>query len=351
VIPALAMFDAVKDKIGEMLGAAQQAFGQLKSTILDCVAAFRPFQVELFTRAVRDLQAVFGQMFLPVLQEATRYVRMVSDYFYSLPASFKSLITQAAKIVLVVGGIAAVVGALVSAAALIAPFVSGVGAVITAFGVMTYAMSRTASGAQLFRDLLGGGEQVLAGIINTVKSVWAQLAPLRAALDSQLSALAESLQKLWAAVKPVAVVLVGATVKIALELVIKTMTWFARQLTSLADWITREVRKLGIDLQLPDVSRPKKDSFGLGTHGATITSDVAGFKAKIEEEIIANTGGDIQKDIAENTKETAELQRKTNEKLEEIEAGMRQGWKSGLPSEFYKSPDFWRGVTGGLFGP
>ena len=79
---AMQVGQQVKGMLQDMVNSMKAAFGQMRDIVTSTVSAFRPFQVEIFNARMKDLQAVFGQMMLPVMQKMTGVVRQLADYFY-----------------------------------------------------------------------------------------------------------------------------------------------------------------------------------------------------------------------------------------------------------------------------
>jgi hypothetical protein len=318
----------LRSAVGSIFSALTSAFGKLKSTILDTVAAFRPFQVKLFERAVLDLKAVFGMIFLPVLQTVTRYIRLLATYFHSLPPAFRTVLQVGAKIILAVGAIATAVGALAGLATFIYILTPYALALAAAIGGLFVAFARTTGGANFLKQAWVAVEQSVAGLYAELKSVWAFLAPMREQLSAALSDVGDSLTELLNALKPLAALAIeawGVQLKIVGAVVLHVLTMMARGFALFASGLAKIANGLGLGLgaRLPDVSREQKSAFGLGAHGGTITSDVAGMKTKLEEAILANTGAgeekeDPQKGILENTGTIADVMQRVEDKLSNI---------------------------------
>lgn len=269
-------------------GATDQLRGrteQYKNTILQLVATFQPFQVELFSRAVRDLMAVFGQLLVPVVQLATKYVRELADYFYSLPISLK--------------GVTAAFGQVIE-------FVKPV-----------------------FRAMADIVVQSIGALIAELQSLWKFLSPmlipvlqqLRASFVNLLDALKPAIMAALASAAVVAATSIGG-LTIALKLLAITVENIVITMKLLFPVFTI-LDMIGRQLQKTDVGN--KSAFGLASYGANIGTDVGGLKTRIEEEIIKNTGGmaeDPQVTTAKNTTTIVGI-------LEKIASGILAGVKGG----------------------
>ena len=306
----------ITGSIKAFFSIGEAGFSRMKSLITETVGAFRPFQVELFRRAIQDLQAVFGQMFLPVLRQAIVYIRQVADYFYSLPSSMKDVIVFVGKMVLVFGGLIAAIGVVVSLIATLAvvfstisPIVAVLRAGIVALTVMFF---RTAGGADLLAKSFRFVEEVIAVIGVTVQALWTFTAPLRSALADAFSRLGKALGNLLNSIKPAVFLLVVAAISlvvtgleamvVALTAVVEIIALLVNVATKLAPFLNL-MRAIGPSVT-PEVGRDTKNSFGLAARGGSISGDVAGMKVKMEEEVLRNTGRgaeDPNKKTADNT--------------------------------------------------
>jgi hypothetical protein len=315
----------LKSMISSIFGALTSAFHKLSSTILDTVAAFRPFQIKIFERAVLDLKAVFGMIFLPVLQTVTRYVRLLANYFLSLPPAFRTVLQVGAKVLLVVGAVAIVLGVVAGLIPVLIAITTPVMVFVGALSALFVMFARTTGGANFLKEAWITLEQVIASIFEKVKSGWAELAPLRAELSAAFSDLGDSMTELLNSINPLIeafikanAILLTAIIKsvvIPITLVVKALAFVV------GGWanIFNALRKLGVigGGGLPDVSREQKSAFGLGAQGGTITSDVAGMKTKLEEAILANTGREEEKtpeqETATNTGDMADTLKEIKE--------------------------------------
>lgn len=329
--------DRVRGQLTELIATLEAGFTKMKSVVLDTVAAFRPFEIEMFTRAVNDLKAVFGTIFLPILKQVTAAIRQIADYFYSLPDSFKSAIRVVAVLTLAVGGIAAVFGALLPlffalTAALAFPVITAIVGVLAALGAalagLVYLFSRTEGGARFFQKALQGLEEVFQFVQKVAAEMWRQLRPAWEQLQAAFSDLGDALSELFNALKPIlggAIIIAFALVKIGLEALINLLTILARVLTGVVRIVEKMIESWTFGMAklkfLDEVQKDQRSAFGLGTHGGGIT-DAAGAFSAIQADILRNAGAAEQKAKEEKMREdiakTAENTGKSASWLEQI---------------------------------
>jgi hypothetical protein len=320
------VFSQVANKVKEMVmgvvNAFKEGFQQMKSIVMETVGAFRPFEIEKFGRAVKDLQAVFGEIFLPILQKVTVTVRQIADFFYSLPDSFKSMIRVGAEIILVIGGIVTAITAIAAAAA---PFVAFGGVLFQVVGIATVGVaifSRTANAFKLFTDAIAFGERAIMYVYNSVVGLFKGL---EAALGGPLNELGGAFDELLVAIEPLArgfIDLVVDGIVMAFSIAIPVIKAFIEAITWMVKQIADMAKFLGATFELdafPAQGGAKKSAFGLGQHGGSVTDPLSAAK-RIQEQIFKNAGSGKEtpesniKQTADNTKRTADILDDMNKK-------------------------------------
>jgi hypothetical protein len=357
---------SIQQAFEKITGVIQEVVSSVKSfnaAMLESVAAYKPFQVEMFTRRLKDLQAVFGLIFLPVMLEVMGAVRALSDYLVSLASPFRNILQAFGRIAIVFAviiaiatPIAAVIAAvttltiafvtiigvviafsevLIPAAAiafaillplaLIAAALAALGAALTA---IVYAFSQTTGGAGFFRNALKTVGDAFETILQVIDGVWQGLKPIRDLIGGAFSELGDALSKLIDAMKPAiliiviaavsaltAVLLAFAAVATIVAKVIQVVVYVFRQIFGLFNAILGFSSK-----QSPLAQQNKQSSFGLAAQGGSISSDVASVKTRIEEIILAQTGreGPTDKDVPELTKDISENVRKIANFLDKL---------------------------------
>lgn len=338
--------------ITEAVSAVADKFGQLKSVILDTVKAFQPFAVIMFNRAILDLKATFGEIFLPILREATVMVRALADAVYNLPSGLKTFIRAITEIVLAISGVTAVtagvIGAiaavvtglaalgfgiivlvdllallaipLTAAAIALAPlivifgaFTAGVIAITVAIVQLVRMMLRTEGGARLMKAL-GDMFQFVFDILGVGFSVIGEILDL---LSPVLSDLADILVEVLTALKPIialGIVPLLAMISVALISVTTGLRIFLNVLNLIlkAVMMTPTGRALKAVGSLMGSDADKKSSYGLGWATARVDTDPNAIYNRITEELLRNTrtsgaAKDPNKQTAENTSKFTDL--------------------------------------------
>lgn len=270
-------------------------FQSLRGTIMETVGAYRPFAVTQFNRAVKDLQAVFGQMFLPIMRDATATVRQFANYVYSLPESFRGAITSLVRLGVLSGAIVAIGGALSTLSAVLAP----IQGIVAWLKYLTDSFRSTVGGATALFQAWQTMERGIAGLLGVLQAAWDATADFRAVLREAFDELGSALGDLFQELRPVLAVILGAIgifVKGELNRVISTITLLVRAITSIATAIGRVLRPLadflrGLGIDLPEVFRKKRDAFGLGTGGATVSDPMSVYN-RLTEELMRNSRDD-----------------------------------------------------------
>lgn len=298
------------------------------SVMLNSIAAYKPFQVELFTRRLKDLQAVFGLILLPVLLETARYIRVFADYLLSLSKPFRDVVQGVGKITVVLGifaflaipvvaaitAVIAVFSVLMAAATAVAIvgwpvtlIVIAVTAILAALAVVAaaltavivavvYAFSQTIGGAAFFHKAIKTIGDAFETVWQVIQGIWAGLKPFRDEIAKAFSEFGDALSNLLdefkpeifaaiiAVLYPLAAIL--AVVAAAIGGIVKVFTFLANGLRLFFNMFNRNV---GIGNN--NLATPKQQSaFGLAAQGGHIEGDVAGMKTRIEEKILAQTG-------------------------------------------------------------
>lgn len=346
--------DAIKSAITSL---ADQ-FKNLKSIILDTVSAFQPFTVVMFNRAILDLKATMGQIFLPILKQMTIAVRAVADTIYNIPQVFKDMARAVASVVLaisgflagstaiagviaavvvgiaslsaalvVLGALAVTVGAVLAAILLpwiplltiISSVVVALGGLVVVFVQLIRMMLRTEGGMKLLNTVMRGFDQIVntvAGAINLIKSGIGFIIDY---LYDALSSLGDALSELFDALKPLIagglVIVIGA-IATALTLFVAVLTGVVKVLTAVSRLIMMlpMMRALRAFSELMPESKEKKSAYGLGWSHAEVGTDANALYNKITEELLRNTRGgggepeqDPNKKVAANTDKFSDL--------------------------------------------
>lgn len=356
-------------------------FDKLKNVILDTTKAFAPYTVLLFNRALLDLKATFGQIFLPIVKQGIVIVRALADAIYNLPTGFKTAIRAVAEIVLSISGITAVsvgvVGAiaavvlgigglvagllvlggviiaflplLVSIGVLLAPFVAIVGVISTVLVAVTAGLAilarmffQTEGGARLLANLMRGFDQIVNTVSAAFKGIMSVLGPVFDALSNALSELGDALSELFDALKPI----LAAGLIAAIGALATILTVLAKVVTAVVNVITFMVRMLrntlpgqilGLLGDLMPETQNKKSSFGLGWSTASVETDPNALYNKITEELLRNTRmgageeKDPAKEAAKNTGETVRLLTLIHDFLVELGKNPARNFAAGIP--------------------
>lgn len=99
---ALAPATAATGLVGGLTAAAQGPVGMLNDMfggIARMVGMMNPAAVEMFNRAMADLQAVMGEILLPILQAGTGLVRKFADVILTMKPAFDPIIQVAVDLV------------------------------------------------------------------------------------------------------------------------------------------------------------------------------------------------------------------------------------------------------------
>jgi phage-related protein len=327
---AVAAGNAAAAAISGPVGVAAEAIGMLKRSVeelvsaaqrfsvaaLASVAAYKPFQVYLFTRRLMDLSAVFGSILLPVLHQAISVLRSVADYLYNLPPGFRAVVRAVGTAAVILGVIGTAIAAVTAVAV---PLVVVMGTILgpiaeLSVGIAAF-LSATAGGNRLLQTAWTLVEKLFAGIYEMVQAVWSFTEPIRAIVADAFSGLADAFSDLLDAIEPIAAVLIKIVggVLIALAYVIgaiatavvrlvQVLVYFTNAIIFLVGWLLKLV-----GFHLPDVAKSTGSAFGLAAQGGHITSDVAGMKTKLEETILANTGRERDDPATRTAKATETL--------------------------------------------
>lgn len=309
---------AIKEAIGAltgMIGSLKdmgQMFQTLKGQILDTVGAFRPFAITQFNRAMLDLKAVFGSIFLPILNEATSLVRSFANYMLSLPKTFKDIIASVVKMNLIGGVIATIVGLLGSLTVLLAP----INAIIAAVKYLYDTFKSTAGGAMAIGKIVAFVEDGFHSFVGSLKAVWASTAGIRAELADALDGLGTALSDAFTEMKPILAALFGANM-VMLKVVWTGVIWAVKTVvgwtTKLWQGLTNLIRPLSSLVKLMGISMPTiqgrkdKDAFGMGWSGASVSDPMSVYN-KLTEELMRNSRpADPQETTADSTSQMASI--------------------------------------------
>lgn len=361
------------DTIQSAVESLASKFNKLKSIILETVDAFQPFMIVMFNRAILDLKATLGQIFIPIVRQAIDVIRFLADTIYNLPVGFKNAIRAIANIVLSISGIASVglvvasvigtfVGALVSLATaivvagaalsllwpivaagalIIAPFVvilAGMATVIAGVSVLAVQlvrmMARTTGGMVLLTNIMTTLDQVITFIQGSFSNMSDSMSGVLGALYQSLSQLGLALSDLLNALKPIIalhiigfinMVTTGLTyLAIVLTVVSRAVTNFTRILMSLP--FMR--RMAGLGAAMP-TGGPQASSYGLGWAKAQVGTDPNAIYNRITEELLRNTrmGGepkrDPQEEVAKNVAKWSDLLQQALQKFLGQQPGRR----------------------------
>jgi len=323
----------IKASFNAIIDTLKNGFDKFKNIVQETVAAFRPFEVEMFNRAIKDLQAVFGSMFLPIIKSTTAVIRQIADYFYSLSEASKSLIGGFVKFTLVIGGLTA---AFITISGVVSAILVPIAAIAVGFMGLWIALSPilvplslvAAAFAGLTAILIGanwsnivdGIGAIIDGLTAVGEYILSALQPAWDVLKESLSQLYDAFVELFEALKPAIVthiMILASMIVGAVTIMAAALNWFVNELMKTVRIITMMVRTLSagwVNLELPE-SGPKKSAFGLGQHGGSVTDPVAAFKM-MQEEVLKNAGVattkedqalEANKKTAENTSKLVEL--------------------------------------------
>lgn len=342
---------AIHGIIGAITELADQ-FDRLKSVILDTVKAFAPFTIIMFNRAMLDLKATIGQIFLPIVKQAILVVRQLADIIYNLPPGVKTAIRAITEIILAISGITAivvgVVGGIASVVTAIAGFIAGlvvikfiigallvplaflamalaplvviataVGAalvaVVVGFVALVRAMLQTEGGSRLLKNIVRGFYQIVNAVQTGFGIIMKVIGPVLDQLYSALSQLGDALSELFNALKP----LIAAGLIVIIGALATVLTILAKAATAAVTVITFAINLLNkipairiaraIGEMMPE-GEEKKSAYGLGWAQARVSTDPNALYNQITEELLRNTrmgGGkapeDPAKQAAKNT--------------------------------------------------
>ena len=284
------------------IGAISKLFGTLRSTITEAVSAYRPFAVVQFTRAVKDLQAVFGSIMLPAFREATAMIRSLGQHLYGLPAPLKDAIREIVKLGLITGAITALAGLATAVAVLVAP----IQLLVAWYRYLYNAFSATAGGAKALSAVLDLGKRYLMSYVGMLQAAWNATAGIRAKLSAALSELGSALSDLFDAVRPLlagGLGGIGLILKGAITILVKGLMLVVNGITAVTKVITKLIGPLGellksIGVDLPAAKFGKRDNFGLGWGGGGVSDPMSVYN-KLTEEILRNSR--TEKPAAEQT--------------------------------------------------
>ena len=338
----------------EFFDSLKAGIDEFRSSLMNAVALFRPVEIELFERSLKDLYAAFGQMLTPAIESATGLLHDLADYVYSLPAEFKEIVSVVAELGAHVGifaSIAAGVTGLAVAFVGLSSLIGGpIGAAVVALG---YAFTQTSGGAKFLEQALRFVEEEFAMVQQTAIAVWDALAPLRAGLSDALSELGDSLGGLLNELKPLVaggIVAVGSLLKEVIGGMISWLTNLVRAISQVASaiqtWVGDLNRSLGLEkLKPPDVSRDKKDSMGLGWGGGSVTSPDAFYK-QIQEEIFRNARppDETQNPIESKVGQIKDLLEQIRDAIKNTKTAAVQGVNTAAASAMTIAPPPVRGL-------
>ena len=297
------IMEEIKGKLTQFASAVQDSSHKLTSltgelnifkiSMLDATEAFRPFAITQLTRAVLDLKAVFGQIFLPVIQQVTDAARVMADYFYNLPDSFKEAIGGIARSGIFAGLASSIALAAYAFALLAIPvrLISG------AIEYLYRAFTNTVGGARALGAYIDNWERSLAGLIQAIQYAWDATKDLRSELADAFSELGYEMSEFWDAVRPI--IAAGLSVfAMALAEGLKLLTKVIIGLTYLATELTKAMTALIspfsrmlslLGISLPTVQHGKASSYGLGWSTARVDTDPNSIYNRITEELLRNT--------------------------------------------------------------
>ena len=187
------------------------------STMLRFVEVSNPATIIRYEMALTSLSGVLGQIFNPLIEQATVFVRELATWIYNLTPTTKAILAAiAVGAIAVTTGIAAVTAAVVGLNVVLAAFNTLTGGVVLVVGVLVTAFVGLVAGGVALAGYLGylGGAmegigEIFSSLWTTVKTVtgaiWGVLQPfveawwrLFTGLLMRLSPIWESLKNVWA---------------------------------------------------------------------------------------------------------------------------------------------------------
>lgn len=288
------------EEIAAIVGAIKEGLAVVKQSVVgtfdfikSAVAAFRPYQIVIFQRAVDDLMAVIGEDLFPIFTEVVDWIREIGTYLNSLPEDFKDVIR----------------------------FVADVAMHFGLLGLLLDKLSEESSGFNDFlKDLLSTFEGVVQGAIDIGKGIKAYLQPaldeLMVAFDEMSVQLKETLNDLKPLIGAV-MVSIGKEMAVAFDLFIKALKLVVNHVTWVAKQISRILKELGMQgINLPKTDRQSKSNlFKAASSDAGLTTSTEVFKT-IQNNILRSTGAnsDPTKDI---NKKMDPIQKALDDQLKE----------------------------------
>lgn len=337
---------AIEGIKGAFTGLADQ-FTRVKNVILETTKAFAPYTVILFNRAILDLQATFGQIFLPIVKQAITFVRALADAIYNLPTGVKTFIRAVTEIILAISGTTAIFVGVVGAIAAVVTAVGGLAAGLYVLGIVAVLLAvpltllavalfplivlfgslavgigvaviglvqlirmmlQTEGGVRLLKNIMRGFDQ----IVTTVQAGWSMImsiiGPVIDGLYTALSELGDALSELFDALKPLiaaGLLAIISTLAVVLTILAKAVSFAVQVITFALNLLSKSppFRALkAISDLMPEGE--KKSSFGLGWSTARVDTDANAIYNRLTEELLRNTrmgAGEAEEDPAKKT--------------------------------------------------
>lgn len=156
---SLGNFAVGMSKFSIVAGIATHQFSMftnaVESGIASAVAAFNPAAVKRWELTVRDLHAVFGEIFLPILEKATIVVRALADGVNSLSPSTKTMIAALAVAAISMATMTAITAAFSAAVATATGGLSlAIGAVVGGISALGMGAGTVALTMEEFQDTI-----------------------------------------------------------------------------------------------------------------------------------------------------------------------------------------------------
>jgi len=272
----LGIIGSIKSAVTSAVTSIVSEIKAVTSVFVDLVGALRPYEIQLFNRAIADTKAVLGEILLPVFEEMIGWVRQFADYLYNLPDPIKNIIKW-------VGEFAAHFGLL---------------------GLILDRVNQSASGSRLIQNVISTIESVIVTIIGLGQVVADHLQPIWEDLKAALSTTADLLNDRLNMLKPI----IGLVLVTAAQMAADALSKFIQSLIAVVNavnWTIRQMnrilRELGVSIKqfnLPEIKKTNASSFGKAAFGETgLTTTIEIFRT-IQNNLLKATGTEADKPVS-----------------------------------------------------
>ncbi len=181
--------DSIAKKANDISNKAALPFAALTASVGKAASVASPVTWEKMGLAFDKLSLQVGRIFIPIIQDVTRWVSKLADYFASLDGTQRQQIEGWTRLALGVGAVLVIVPKLVSAFSSLSMLMNPIGLAIAALGIAFSTLEQS--------DI----SKILQGIGDTFKWLWDIVSPVVTAIGDGIAEVIGGIGALWDMVK------------------------------------------------------------------------------------------------------------------------------------------------------